>query len=82
MQKGAEEGRKWALFMVAGGHFAGAVIRVSRPEDEQDDDDAKPKKKKARPKLDTEVLLHKTFHRYTSPCSLLTLDHCQLRQFQ
>ncbi|KAJ7918760.1 hypothetical protein B0H13DRAFT_1991605 [Mycena leptocephala] len=34
-------GRTWAMFMVAGGHFAGAIP-------------------------DTEVLNHKTFHRYTT----------------
>jgi hypothetical protein len=57
--------RKWALFMVAGGHFAGAVVRVSHGEDEDEDEAAKRKRlKRARP--DTEVLMHKTFHRYTS----------------
>lgn len=68
MQAGGEEGRTWAMFMVAGGHFAGAVVRVSRPdEDEEKEDEARSKKKKPkRPKPDTEVLNHKTFHRYTS----------------
>lgn len=63
---GGEEGRKWALFMVAGGHFAGAVVRVSRPEGEEGDSGftKKGKLKKATP--DTEILKHKTFHRYTS----------------
>jgi hypothetical protein len=27
--------RKWALFMVAGGHFAGTIVRVSRSEEEE-----------------------------------------------
>ncbi|GJE91150.1 Archaeo-eukaryotic release factor domain-containing protein [Phanerochaete sordida] len=62
---GGEEGRKWALFMTAGGHFAGAVIRVSRPEGEEDSGTTK-KGKQKKPKPDTEVLLHKTFHRYTT----------------
>ncbi|KAI9440530.1 hypothetical protein H4582DRAFT_1937536 [Lactarius indigo] len=63
---GGQEGRKWAMFMTAGGHFAGAVVRVSKPEvDEEDSKSAKQKKLK-RPKPDTEVLLHKTFHRYTT----------------
>jgi len=57
------------MFMVAGGHFAGAVVRVSKP-DEEDAPDAEPagRKKKAmkKPKPEVEVLLHKTFHRYTS----------------
>ena len=68
MQTPVSEGRKWAMFMVAGGHFAGAVIRVSHADDDADQDEGtssrKKKPKKARP--DTEVLLHKTFHRYTS----------------
>lgn len=59
MQQGRE--RKWALFMVAGGHFAGAVVRVSRPD--AGEEVGKTKKK---PKQDMEVLRHKTFHRYTS----------------
>ncbi|KAH9072134.1 hypothetical protein EDB83DRAFT_2541495 [Lactarius deliciosus] len=60
------EGRKWAMFMTAGGHFAGAVVRVSKPEvDEEDSKSAKQKRLK-KPKPDTEVLLHKTFHRYTT----------------
>lgn len=58
-------GRTWAMFMVAGGHFAGAVVRVSRDPDE-DDEPAGKSKKQRKPKPDTEVLLHKTFHRYTS----------------
>lgn len=61
------------MFMVAGGHFAGAVIRVSREEDD-DEEDEKPRKKKAKkPKPETEVVLHKTFHRYTSTPSMWIL---------
>jgi hypothetical protein len=56
--------RKWALFMTAGGHFAGAIVRVSNAED--DVDDGAKKKKPKKPKPDIEVLNHKTFHRYTS----------------
>lgn len=72
---GGEEGRKWALFMVAGGHFAGAVVRVSKPEDDEDNEDEIPgkKKKPKRPKPDVEVLLHKTFHRYTSPYTSISI---------
>ncbi|EKM50433.1 uncharacterized protein PHACADRAFT_263724 [Phanerochaete carnosa HHB-10118-sp] len=67
MQKGGgEEGRKWALFMVASGHFAGAIVRVSRPEGEEEDGGLTKKGKPKKPKLDTEVLKHKTFHRYTT----------------
>ncbi|THH01046.1 hypothetical protein EW026_g1577 [Hermanssonia centrifuga] len=62
------EGRTWALFMVAGGHFAGAVVRVQRPEDDEENEDGKASKKgkQKKPKPDTEVLKHKTFHRYTT----------------
>lgn len=67
MQKGGgEEGKKWALFMVAGGHFAGAVVRVSRPEGEEDEGGVTKKGKLRKPKPDNEVLMHKTFHRYTT----------------
>jgi len=64
MQSPVPEGRTWAMFMIAGGHFAGAVVRVGRTDD--GDTDSENKKKPKRPKPDTEVLLHKTFHRYTS----------------
>ena len=63
---GGEQGRKWALFMVAGGHFAGAVARVSRPEGEEDDSGVTKKGKQKKPKPETELLKHKTFHRYTT----------------
>jgi hypothetical protein len=68
MQARAEGGHTWAMFMVAGGHFAGAVVRVSRPDedDENEDENRSKRKKPKRPKPDTEVLKHKTFHRYTS----------------
>lgn len=60
------EGKKWALFLVAGGHFAGAVVRVHRDRS-KDNDGGKTKKGKSRKVIpDTEVILHKTFHRYTS----------------
>ena len=72
MQKDVEEGRTWVMFMVAGGHFAGAIVRVSSPA-EDGEDSAGMRKKPKRPKPDTEVLRHKTFHRYTSPSSLQSL---------
>jgi hypothetical protein len=60
------EGKKWALFLVAGGHFAGAVVRVHRDRS-RDDDGGKTRKGKPKKVIpDTEVILHKTFHRYTS----------------
>jgi len=62
------EGKKWALFLVAGGHFAGAVVRVQR--DRSKDDGGKTKKGKPKKVIpDTEVIVHKTFHRYTSEFS-------------
>ncbi|KZT09912.1 uncharacterized protein LAESUDRAFT_722063 [Laetiporus sulphureus 93-53] len=67
MQKGGEEGRTWAIFMTAGGHFAGAIVRVKAPDSEVDDQGGLTKKGKPRkPKPDMEVLKHKTFHRYTT----------------
>ena len=68
MQSGGSQGRTWALFMVAGGHFAGAVVRVRRPDGEDGDEQPGPTKKgkQKKPKPDVEVLKHKTFHRYTS----------------
>ena len=67
MQERLEGGRKWAMFMVAGGHFAGAVVQVSRPAEEQDLlDSAKAKKKPPKPKPEVLILKQKTFHRYTS----------------
>ncbi|TRM65264.1 hypothetical protein BD626DRAFT_628475 [Schizophyllum amplum] len=68
MQTSPPEGRKWALFMVAGGHFAASIVRVSPGQEDEESEDATAKKKKKlkQPKPDTEVLLHKTFHRYTT----------------
>ncbi|KAI0825870.1 hypothetical protein BC629DRAFT_1277071 [Irpex lacteus] len=64
---GGENGRKWALFMTAGGHFAGAIVRVSKPDGEDYEEPGTTKRgKQKKPKPDTEVLLHKTFHRYTT----------------
>ncbi|KAG0709205.1 hypothetical protein DFH29DRAFT_793874 [Suillus ampliporus] len=67
MQERVEDGRKWAMFMVAGGHFAGAVVQVSRTAEDQDIPvSAKAKKKPPKPKPETSILKHKTFHRYTT----------------
>jgi hypothetical protein len=85
MQEKAE--RKWAIFMLAGGHFAGAIVRVSRSdaeeeeeEEEQVADGKKKKKKKSKPKPDTEVLRHKTFHRYTSEFYSVYRHDCAFQQ--
>ncbi|KAF9477764.1 hypothetical protein BDN70DRAFT_91870 [Pholiota conissans] len=67
LQEPVSEGRTWALFMIAGGHFAGAIVRVSRPADDASEEEEKTRKKKQKkPKPEVEVLLHKTFHRYTT----------------
>ena len=66
MQSGGEYGRTWAMFMTAGGHFAGAIVRVKRPDGDDDNGGLTKKGKPRRPKPEVEVLKHKTFHRYTS----------------
>ena len=53
------------MFMTAGGHFAGAIVRVSKPEGAEDGGVTK-KGKPKKPVPELEVLKHKTFHRYTS----------------
>lgn len=76
MQERVEGGRKWAMFMVAGGHFAGAVVQVNRPLEEQDLQDlAKARRKPPKPKPETLILKHKTFHRYTSKFDCHGLVH-------
>ncbi|KAG2122118.1 hypothetical protein DEU56DRAFT_832845 [Suillus clintonianus] len=67
IQERVEGGRKWAMFMVAGGHFAGAIVEVSRPAKDQDFAvSSNGKKKPPKPKPETSILKHKTFHRYTT----------------
>ncbi|KAJ3821918.1 hypothetical protein EV361DRAFT_844420 [Lentinula raphanica] len=61
MQEPVPHGRSWAMFMVAGGHFAGAIVRVSRAAEVEVN-----AKKSKKPVPETEVLRHKTFHRYTT----------------
>lgn len=63
---GGPGGRKWAMFMTAGGHFAGVIVRVSKSDIEAENSTTAKQKRVKRPRPDTEVLLHKTFHRYTS----------------
>ncbi|KIJ55413.1 hypothetical protein M422DRAFT_151545 [Sphaerobolus stellatus SS14] len=67
LQYGGTSGRIWTMFMVAGGHFAGLVVQVRRPdEDEEEVVSGGKKKKKQKPKPEFEILKHKTFHRYTT----------------
>ncbi|KZS94374.1 hypothetical protein SISNIDRAFT_478213 [Sistotremastrum niveocremeum HHB9708] len=72
LQTGGENGRIWSMFMVAGGHFAGLVVRVCPPDEQYKSEDedavaiAKKKRKPPPPKPDFEILHHKTFHRYTT----------------
>ena len=73
MQKPAE--RTWAVFMTAGGHFAGAVVRVSSVGEEGNENDEIARKRKVKkPKPDIEVLRHKTFHRYTSKSRVIIIS--------
>jgi hypothetical protein len=51
------------MFMIAGGHFAGIVARVSPP---QTNPTTQKKPAQGAKKPDMEIILHKTFHRYTS----------------
>ncbi|KAI0820356.1 hypothetical protein BC628DRAFT_1467853 [Trametes gibbosa] len=66
LQRGGEHGRTWALFMTAGGHFAGAIVRVKRPDGDEGEGGLTKKGKPKRPTPEIEVLKHKTFHRYTT----------------
>jgi len=68
MQDGGPTGRSWALFMTAGGHFAGMIARVSKPGITRDivQPITSKKPKGEKPVPDLEILAHKTFHRYTS----------------
>ena len=77
MQSPQPRGRRWALFMVAGGHFAGAVARVSQPGIDDEEEESAKKKKQKKPKPDVEFICHKTFHRYTSS---LASDHLSFAQ--
>ncbi|KAG5647891.1 hypothetical protein DXG03_007815 [Asterophora parasitica] len=66
MQQPQETGRTWAMFMVAGGHFAGAIVRVSRPAEDEREATKNKKKRPQKSTPDTDVIRHKTFHRYTT----------------
>lgn len=65
MQEPLPEGRLWTMIMIAGGHFAAIAVRVQNPIEEEPAASLK-KGKQRKPKQDYEILLHKTFHRYTS----------------
>lgn len=59
------------MFMTAGGHFAGMIVRVSRPGlPKESTADGTVKKGKGggtqKPQPEMQVLAHKTFHRYTT----------------
>lgn len=65
MQEPMLEGRLWTMIMIAGGHFAAIVVRVQNPVEEEPVASLR-KGKQRKPRQDYEILLHKTFHRYTS----------------
>ena len=56
MQRSAR-GRTWAMFMVAGGHFAGSIVRVAYSDEEREDEEARAGGKAPRLTLMEEVLL-------------------------
>ncbi|KAG9100677.1 hypothetical protein FRC06_003857 [Ceratobasidium sp. 370] len=58
MQTTGPDGRLWTMLATAGGHFAGIVVRVKIPPEDQ------PKGKKNTAEM--EIIKHKTFHRYTT----------------
>jgi hypothetical protein len=64
MQTAPEGSRIWTMLMTAGGHFAGMVVRVSESKGNSSSSHSKAKGHHQKP--DFEVILHKTFHRYTS----------------
>ena len=65
MQQVKPEGRLWTMIMIAGGHFAAIIVRVQNIMEEEPAVSLR-KGKQRKPKQDYEILLHKTFHRYTS----------------
>ena len=86
LQRGGSNGRRWTMLMVAGGHFAGLVAQVRRP-DEADAEEATSEgkgKKKSKQKPEIEVIRHKTFHRYTSQlvCFCLQINSYSLGQLE
>ena len=66
MQGGGVHGRQWAVFMTAGGHFAGAIVRVRLEDGMTEVSPSIKKKQKGPANQSIELLKHKTFHRYTS----------------
>lgn len=79
IQHDGDHDRTWAMFMVAGGHFAGAIVRVSksveqRAQEVHENEMRAKKGKQKRYYPETEVVKHKTFHRYTSELRHLLSD--------
>ncbi len=70
---GGKPGRLWTILMIAGGHFAGMVVRVRGAEESfhNSQHGGSSKTKKAGNGAGYEILHHKTFHRYTSGCTAL-----------
>jgi hypothetical protein len=73
MQDGNQGEKLWTLLMTAGGHFAGIVVRINQMNGQKI-------KGKHRP-AEYEVVLHKTFHRYTSGSRCLPLKTAELTLF-
>ncbi|QRW03022.1 cytoplasm protein [Ceratobasidium sp. AG-Ba] len=60
MQNTGPGGRLWTMLATAGGHFAGIVVRVQIPPEDQ------LKSGKKKDTVEMEIIKHKTFHRYTT----------------
>ncbi|KAG8833161.1 hypothetical protein FRC17_011232 [Serendipita sp. 399] len=65
LQEPVDGGRYWTLLMIAGGHFAGMVVKIGRDSTSTEITSTAKGKGKQKP-TDYEVILHKTFHRYTT----------------
>jgi Bacteroidetes VLRF1 release factor len=74
-QEPKPEGRMWTMIMIAGGHFAAIIVRVQGPIEEEPAAPSR-KGKQRKPKQDYEILLHKTFHRYTSMLVYFAVNLC------
>lgn len=73
MQDGNQGEKLWTLLMTAGGHFAGIIVRINQMNGQK-------VKGKHRP-AEYEVVLHKTFHRYTSGSYCLPFRAVELSHF-
>ncbi|KAG8759548.1 hypothetical protein FRC14_005671 [Serendipita sp. 396] len=64
LQEPVDGGRYWTLLMIAGGHFAGMVVKIGREKASEATSTGK-SKGKHKP-TEYEIIAQKTFHRYTT----------------